>query len=216
MYIADEYVVKYKDICVGYYYINDDNSSFFRARFGDYENIKEEIDLAGLSKNMDKKKPIPMFAHIIQESNRVLGRKKRIYQVGFIKLEREPKDTGKKFWIYRLSAEKGEDGYSEKSYSAPHYEGAKTPEGMTEWVSWYCFNKMDDGTYQAELDEAWCWGGSHNDGGTIRTPVPEEWHSLDYDEFLKHVVTLSAASHYGFTAEELKSKSGLKEFFGFE
>ena len=46
---------------------------------------------------------------------------------------------------------------------------------MNEWAQHYCFVKMDDGTYQAELDEAWWWGGGHNDGGTIRTPVPEEW-----------------------------------------
>ena len=73
---------------------------------------------------------------------------------------------------------------------------------------------MDDGTYEAELDEAWWWGGGHNDGGTIRTPIPEEWFELTYDEFLKRVVTLSAAAHYGFTPEILKKRKGLKEFFG--
>ena len=37
---------------------------------------------------------------------------------------------------------------------------------MEEWASWYCFNKKADGTYEAELDEAWD-EGSHYGGGTI-------------------------------------------------
>ena len=77
------------------------------------------------------------------------------------------------------------------------------------------FNKMDDGTFEAELDEQWCWGGGHNDGGTIHTEIPEEWQELPYDEFLEMVVTLAAAAHYGFTPEILKSRKGLKEFFGY-
>ena len=83
---------------------------------------------------------------------------------------------------------------------------------MREWCSWYAFNKMDDGTYQAELDEAWCWGGSHNDGGTIRREIPEEWLDLPYDDFLKEVVRIASAAHYGFTPELLKERAGLKEF----
>ena len=124
--------------------------------------------------------------------------------------------TGKeKFWIYRRSARKGEEGYSEKEHSAPHWEGEKTPEGMREWASWYCFNRLGGRVYEAELDEAWFWGGSHSDGGTICTRIPGEWFSMPYDEFLEHVLTLSSASHYGFTREELMEKPGLKEFFGY-
>ena len=87
---------------------------------------------------------------------------------------------------------------------------------MREWTTWYAFDKMDDGTYQASLDESWWWGGGHNEGGTIHTDIPEKWFELSYDEFLENVVTLSAASHYGFTPDELKEKKGLKEFFGFK
>ena len=119
-----------------------------------------------------------------------------------------------KFWIYRRDAEKGEATYSPKSHSAPHYEG-RYIEGMEEWASWYCFNKKDDGTYEAELDEAWD-EGSHYGGGTIRVDIPQEWFTLSYDDFLNHVVGLAAASHYGFTADDLKEKVGLKEFFGFK
>ena len=119
-----------------------------------------------------------------------------------------------KFWIYRRYAKKGEPTYSEKSHSAPHKEGGREIEGMEEWASWYCFNKKDDGTFETELDEAWD-GGSHYDGGTIRVEIPQEWFDLSYDEFLERVVTLAAASHYGFTPEDLKEKDGLKDFFGF-
>ena len=62
-----------------------------------------------------------------------------------------------KFMIYRRDAK--------KSHSAPHFEGHYV-EGMEEWTSWYCFNKRDDGKYEAELDEAWN-EGSHYGGGTI-------------------------------------------------
>ena len=58
---------------------------------------------------------------------------------------------------------------------------------------------------------------------TSRTPKDkwsedeaQEWFTLPYDDFLGHVVTLAAASHYGFTADDLKQKKGLKEFLGYE
>ena len=61
--------------------------------------------------------------------------------------------------IYRRDAKKGEATYSPKSHSTPHFVGHYV-EGMEEWASWYCFNKKEDGTYEAELDEAWD-EGSH-------------------------------------------------------
>ena len=45
--------------------------------------------------------------------------------------------------------------------------------------------------------------------------IPKEWFDLKYVEFLENLVTLSSASRYGFKAEELKEKEGLKEFLGF-
>ena len=36
----------------------------------------------------------------------------------------------------------------------------------------------------------------------------EEWA-------LERIITLAAATHYGFTVDDLKEKRGLKEFFGF-
>ena len=120
----------------------------------------------------------------------------------------------KKFMIYHRDAKKGDPAYSPKSHSAPFYEG-RYVKGMEEWASWYCFNKRDDGMYEAELDEAWN-EGSHNGGGTITVDIPQEWFGLSYDSFLEHVITLAGASHFGFTVEDLKNKKGLKEFFGFK
>ncbi len=120
----------------------------------------------------------------------------------------------KKFIIYRRDARKGTSAYSPLPHSAPHYEG-RYIEGMEEWASWYCINKKDDGTYEAELDEAWN-EGSHLGGGTICEDIPAEWFELSYDEFLERLITLAAAKHYGFTPDELKEKKGLKDFLGFE
>ena len=116
--------------------------------------------------------------------------------------------------IYRRDAKKGEATYSPKLHSAPHFVGHYV-EGMEEWASWYCFNKKEDGTYEAELDEAWD-EGSHYGGGTIDVDIPKEWFALSYDDFLEQVITLAAAKHYGFTVNDLKEKEGLKEFFGFK
>ena len=217
MYIKDEYKVFYKGEQIGICYVYSDNkvaySAFDRAKEFSGESGFKEL---GLLKDVDDagKKALGAVFDTIKDENRAPGTRKRIWRNGDLRIERVPDDVDR-FWIYRRSAEKGEKGYSDKSYSAPHSEGNGPIPGMNEWASWYCFNKKDDGTYEAELDEAWWWGGGHNDGGTIRTEVPEEWLSLPYDEFLERVVTLSAAVHYGFTPEELKAKEGLKEFFGF-
>ena len=122
--------------------------------------------------------------------------------------------TKEKFMIYRRDAKKGSSTYSPKSHSKPHYEGHYV-EGMEEWASWYCFNKNSDGTYEAELDEAWD-EGSHYGGSTITVEIPQDWFNLTYDEFLHRVITLASATHYGFTVDDLKAHAGLREFFGFK
>lgn len=216
MYIKEEYCIYYKDEQIGYCYVMSDRRVSYYARQGEGKHMKE-IKKLGLDKDIRDvyKKDIPVIFGIRRDKNRVPGTRRKIWTDGDLMIKYIPRDCDK-FWIYRRSAEKGEEGYSEKDHSAPHWEGPKTPEGMREWASWYCFNKKDDGMFEAELDEAWWWGGGHNDGGTIRTEVPEEWLDLPYDEFLEKVVTLSAAAHYNFTAEDLRETEGLKEFFGFK
>lgn len=196
--IKERYIILYNDKQIGTYYL--------------YDNGEYSLDSYDLPEEYTKNTLMRMIPKMMVDTNRVSGTRKHIWQSGPIKLERIPKDV-EKFWVYRRDSKKGETTYSPKSYSKPHYIGHYV-DGMEEWVSWYCFNKKDDGMYEAELDEAWN-EGSHNGGGTIDVEVPEEWLDLEYDEFLERVVTLSAASRYGFTVEDLKEKEGLKEFFGF-
>ncbi len=214
--ILEIYEVFYDGKTIGYYHIFDDGTVMYRVALGSPQDMEQELKELGLDKEQEREQPIRIFAEMINDKNRVGGRKRVIYQAGLLKLERKPKETNERFSVYRRSAEEGEPDYSPFPHDAPHYEGSKSTEGMREWASWYAFNKLDDGTYEAELDEAWCWGGGYNEGGTIHREIPEEWFELSYEDFLCHVVTLSAASHYGFTAEMLKEKEGLREFFEFE
>ena len=214
-YVEESYTVTYNSETVGYYYVFDDQTVSYHVALSIPEEHKKELRALGLNKDREEQQPIRLFSGLIDDAHRVPGRKRIMYQDGPLMLEREPKETGERFSVYRRSADKGDPDYSPLPHDAPHYEGPNTPKGMREWASWYAFNKLDDGTYQAELDEAWWWGGSHNDGGTIRREIPEEWFDLPYDEFLQNVVRLAAAAHYGFTAEMLREKEGLKAFFGF-
>ena len=211
----DSYHVYFNDRNIGYYYIYQDGSSTYSTAYGCPWDIEEELKVLHLDKDHKSEKPLEIFSDLINDTKRIPGRKRIIYQDGPLKLERKPQDVKDRFSVYRRSAEEGDPDYSPLPHDAPHYEGPHTPEDMREWASWYAFNKMDDDTYEAELDEAWWWGGGHNDGGTIRNEIPEEWFELPYEEFLSNVVCLSAAAHYGFTVEMLLKREGLKEFFGF-
>ncbi len=214
--LMNHYKVSYKDKTIGYYYIYDDGRISYSVEWGCPWDIEDELKTLRLDQGFETDAPFPLLDEMIDDQYRVSSRKRIIYRKEPLTMERYPKETAERFSIYRRAAKEGDPDYSPLPHDAPHREGPYTPEGMREWASWYAFNKMDDGTYEAELDEAWWWGGGHNDGGTIRREIPEEWFELSYEEFLEYVVTLSAASHYGFTAEMLKEKEGLKEFFGFE
>ena len=214
-YIKDMYYVTYGDKIVGYYDVFSDGRASYGVAWGSPWDIEEELKSLGLDKEREAEKPFKPFTDLICEENRVPGKRRIVYRSGPITLERKPQETDERFTVYRRAADKGDPDYSDLPHDAPHWEGPKTPEGMREWASWYAFNKMDDGTYEAELDEAWWWGGGHNDGGTIHKEIPEEWFDLPYEEFLENVVTLAAAAHYGFTAQILLEREGLKEFFGF-
>ena len=215
MRIKYDYSVYFKTSCIASYYVYENGEACYSTSNFAFIGLENESIPDKFKHGAERKGPVPFMAKIITEQNRVKGSKTPVYKSGDFTVKRIPQETDEKFLIYKRSANKGEAGYSEKDYSAPHYEGPKTPKDMKEWASWYCFNKMDDGTYEAELDESWWWGGGHNDGGTIHAGIPDEWFDLPYEEFLDNVVTLAHATHFGFTAEELKEKTGLKEFFGF-
>lgn len=215
VYIQDSYTVRYNDKTVGYYYVMSDGCAEYRTACGSPWEIEAELKELGLAKKHEGDKAFRPFTELIREENRVPGRRRILYRSGPILLERKPRQTGERYSVYRRNAEKDEPDYSPLPHDAPHREGSKTPEGMREWASWYAFNKMDDGTYEAELDEAWCWGGGHNDGGTMHWEILEEWLALPYEEYLENVVTLAAAAHYGFTPEILLEKKGLRAFFNY-
>ena len=215
MEIADIYNIYYGEKQVGTYQIYNNDTVCYDVMWGCPWDIGEELKALGLDKQKHNVKSIKFIKDLINDKNRVPGRKRVIYTDGTVTAERVPEHSGETFSVYRRWADKDEPDYSPLPHDAPHREGPHTPEGMREWASHYSFNKMDDGTFEAELDEQWCWGGGHNDGGTIHTEIPEEWQELPYDEFLERVVTLAAAAHYGFTPEILKSRKGLKEFFGY-
>ncbi len=214
-YIEDKYTAMYDGKTIGYYDVFSDGTVQYSTAWGCPWDLENELKELGLDQEFREKQNRQPFTDLINDDNRVPGRKRIIYQKGSLRLERRPKETDERFFVYRRSAQEGEPDYSLLPHDVPHWEGPNTPEGMREWASWYAFNKMDDGTYEAELDEAWWWGGGHNDGGTIHTEIPEEWFELPYETFLENVVTLAAAAHYGFTAEMLRKREGLREFFGY-
>ena len=181
--IKDEYKLTCNGIYAGQYYCYSDGTCryYVNSRESEIKSIKDLLEQKGLLKELEQKKPIAALEAMMKESNRVPGRKRAIYVDGPFMLTRVPQETDDRFLVYRCGAKKGEQGYSSVDHSAPHYEGPNTPEGMREWTTWYAFDKMDDGTYQASLDESWWWGGGHNDGGTIHTEIPEEWLELPYD-----------------------------------
>lgn len=216
VYLQDNYTVRYNDKIVGYYQVMSDGRAFYDLAWGMPGEMEAELKELGLARKRESDKAFPPFTELIRDENRVPGRKRILYRSGPVLLERKPRETGERYMVYRRNAEKDEPDYSPLPHDAPHWEGAKTPEGMREWASWYAFNKMDDGTYEAELDEAWWWGGGHNDGGTIHTEIPEDWFALPYEDFLAKLVTLASAAHYGFTPELLLEKKGLRAFLGFE
>lgn len=201
------------DTAVGYYYVRSDGTFSYVPAAGVPGELGDALADMGLDRETDM--PIKILSEMMTDENRLPGRRQVIYLKDQLRLERDPCSTDEVFFVYRRDAQEGEPEYSPLPHDARHYEGPHTPEDMREWASWYAFRKMDDGTFQAELDEAWWWGGSHNDGGTIRTMIPEEWFELSWDEFLSEVVRLSAAAHYDFTPEILKKRDGLKEFLGF-
>lgn len=137
MYIKDEYKVFYKDDWIGMCYVYSNNKVSYSA----YDSVKKYLrkyrfkDL-GLDNdvNSTSKKTLSAIFDTIKDENRVPGTRKRIWQKDDLKIERIPDDVDK-FWIYRRSAEKGEAGHSEKSYSAPHSEGNGPIPGMNEWAS---------------------------------------------------------------------------------
>ena len=117
----------------------------------------------------------------------------------------------KRFLVYDMRAKEGENGYLPTIHDL-------RPESDW-WCRYYQFTRYNDDTYEMQLDEMETFGSStsHCGGGVCYDPIPKEWFELPYDEFLEKVLTLcyGVAKRFNFTVEDLKSKTGLKEFFGY-
>ncbi len=176
--VEEEYIVCFKDREIGRYCICEDGGGRYFGGGSTYIDMEGVPDT--LRKDARSGSRIPYFRDLMAEENRVPGTRKTVYRRGDVSVTRIPKDADS-FSIYK----RGTADDDKEGHSAPHCEGSGPIEGMREWASWYCINKKDDGTFEAELDEAWWWGGGHNDGGTMREGVPEEWLDLPYDELLE-------------------------------
>ena len=213
-YTVDRYKVFFKDTPVGEYRVTSDGNAVYQAGYDLSEEISAALGMQNLLEYNEHAETHPVFAAIFGTEERLPPGQPAVYHAGDFTLIRMPDPACARFSVYRRAAKEGEPDYSPLPHDAPHYEGAKTPEGMREWASWYAFNKMNDGSYEAELDEAWCWGGGHNDGGTRHVAIPQEYFALPYEAFLNEIIPFAGARHYGFTAEMLLQKPGLREFFG--
>lgn len=206
--MREDYSVYYNGDCIASYY-RDEKINEYSYYVGNANYYKGKVPDKYLRTFENRDKPAPFLEAIMKDENRVSGTRKLIYEKDKVRIVRRPRDVDR-FMVYNMHG-----GNNDEKHSAPHYEGGKIIDDMKEWASYYQFVKMDDNTFEVELEENWWWGGGHNDGGTIHQEIPEEYFDLPYDEFLEKVVTVGKAEHYGFDAHYLRKKEGLREFFGF-
>ena len=201
---------------VGFYFIFDDGRHAYMPSTEDIPKYKKYIKHKRfLSEAISDEGPIDFIEEMMQDEYLDRSRGPKTWHWKGYVIERVPKRTSSRYVFFRNGAEKGQPGYSMVEHVIPHCEG-NGPTGINEWVQHYTFYKMDDGSYEAELDMAWYWGGSHCDGGEVTADIPSEWFDLPYEEFLAKVLTLVCASRFLFTVEELLSRPRLKKFFGYK
>ena len=137
--ILDKYKVFYNDKVIGYYYIYSNHKATYYTEWGCPWDMEDKLKELGLEKELQETNPLKVFTDLINDANRVPGRRRILYQKGPMLLERYPMDTGERFTVYRRGAKKGTPEYSPLSHDAPHYEGPKTPEGpgmlSTRWMT---------------------------------------------------------------------------------
>ena len=125
----EHFLVYYNEDCIASYYM-DEKEEEYEYYVGWPKTYQGKVPEEYL-KNKKLKRPYKLMKDIMTEENRLQGTRKTVYVSGPVRIVRIPKDIDH-FLIYRMNAKKGEQGYSEKKYSAAHYEGEHTPEGMKE------------------------------------------------------------------------------------
>ena len=78
----------------------------------------------------------------------------------------------------------------------------------------FIFNKRRSGKYELVMQIGW-HAGSHWDGGSRRSEIPEEWLSDSWEEFLDILCEKSSDRDLFYSKIEFMASDGLKEFFGF-
>ena len=95
--ILDKYKVFYNDKVIGYYYIYSNHKATYYTEWGCPWDMEDKLKELGLEKELQETNPLKVFTDLINDANRVPGRRRILYQKGPMLLERYPMDTGERF-----------------------------------------------------------------------------------------------------------------------
>ena len=113
MHITKHFNVYFKDHCIGNFYMFSNNKkSYYTSSYSFIGLENEKID-PEFKEEVQEVDSVPFIEEIISDKYRLKDIKKDIYQKGDFRIERIPEEVAK-FWIYKRSANKGEEGYSDK------------------------------------------------------------------------------------------------------
>ena len=88
--ILDKYKVFYNDKVIGYYYIYSNHKATYYTEWGCPWDMEDKLKELGLEKELQETNPLKVFTDLINDANRVPGRRRILYQKGPLLLERYP------------------------------------------------------------------------------------------------------------------------------
>ena len=88
--ILDKYKVFYNDKVIGYYYIYSNHKATYYTEWGCPWDMEDKLKELGLEKELQETKPLKVFTDLINDTNRVPGRRRILYQKGPLLMERYP------------------------------------------------------------------------------------------------------------------------------
>ena len=94
--ILDKYKVFYNDKVIGYYYIYSNHKATYYTEWGCPWDMEDTLKELGLEKELQETNPLKVFTDLINDANRVPGRRRILYRKGALLLERYPMDTGER------------------------------------------------------------------------------------------------------------------------
>ena len=93
--------------------------------------------------------------------------------------------------------------------------GARHMIGTEARLERYAFEKHSDGSYALAVQVGFLSGKGFRDGAGSSFPLPKEWFSLGFEQFLNVLTYRYPAEKYGLGGDELAKISGLPGFLGF-